>query len=281
MIIIKSRHFYLLVIAFVILIGAANSLEFNYYFGNGAFQRDYFRHFNNNILPVINGSGSLANLFQNHHSSPLLHLHQITTNTLGDDSLRGNAYVGITIFSMIAMCLGVAAYRGLAATTDLKGYSLAIGCTVALLLSSLTTKQPVEVPLIYLQSYFFALGLAVAVSTYLLCVQPFSGSRALLYIFSVILAIVMHSSFGTLFFLASISAIAIRILVRRNYRLLIPLLAVIAFAYFWNAHTLPWLGHKNPPRIDPIRYLLNNLTEIPFMISAFGKSLLVGFHGAA
>lgn len=272
---------FLLLIAIVVLIGAINSLEFNYIFGDGAFQRDYFRHFNLNVIPLINGSGDATNLFLNHHSSPLLHFHQIVAMWISDGSLRGNAYVGIVLFSLTALYLGVIAFQDLAAHTNSKWYGLTIACAVVLVISGLTAAEPVVNPLIYLQGYFFVLGVTVAALTYFLCTQPMSGKRVSLYICIVLATIVLHSSYGTLFAYASATAIAIQALTRSKYRLLAPMLIIILLAYIWNTHVLPSLGHHNPPRADPLVYLHNNLAEVPFIIAAFGMSLLAGFHGDA
>lgn len=193
--------------------------------------------------------------------------------------MRGNAYLGVVLFSLTAIYLGFTAFRDLASHSGSKTYGLIIGITVALLISGLTAQQPAAVPLIYLQSYFFVLGVTLGVSTYSICTQPITAKRISLYFLIALAALVLNASYGTLFIFASIAAISVRSFSRRNYQLPAIIVLAAALVYVWNSFLLPGLGHVRPPQIGPVNYLRYNLAEVPFLIMAFGQSLLAGFHG--
>jgi len=278
----NSSHLCIAAILIAASIGTANSLGLTYYFGNGAFQADYFRHFLYNVMPILDGTGSLTRLFTNHHASPLLHLHQIFTSYVLKTSLRVDAYAGITLFFIMAAYLSVAAFHELSLRTGSKIYALIVGISIALVMTGLTTAGPISWPLIYLQGYFLCLGLLVAISTYLLCMQPRSGNRQVLYVGSVILMVLLHSSYGVVFFVASVSAIAIRAIPQRNYKLLVLLLGTAIFVYGWNAYILPFFGQmKARDTIDSASNLAALFGQIPLLLTVFGKAVAAGFYGDA
>ncbi len=224
------------------LIGTFNSLALTYHFGNGAFQADYFRHFFYNVMPILDGTGSLSRLFINHHASPLLHLHQIFTSYVLKSSLRVDAYVGIILFFIMAAYLSVAAFRELSLHTGSQFFALIIAISIGLVMTGLTAVEPISWPLIYLQGYFLCLGLLVSISTYLLCAHPQAGKHMALYVGSVVLAIFLHTSFGILFFVASIPAVVLRAISQRSFKLLALVIGIAIFAFIWNNLLLPSFG---------------------------------------
>jgi len=278
----NARHLCIAAIVMAALIGTVNSLALTYHFGNGAFQADYFRHFLYNVMPILDGTGSLSRLFTNHHASPLLHLHQIFTSYVLKTSLRVDAYAGILLFFSMAAYLAVAAFHELAVRSGSKFYALLVALSIALVMTGLTTAGPISWPLIYLQAYFLCLGLILGISTYLLCTQPRSGNRQALYVGSVIIMVLLHSSYGVLFFVASVAAIAIRAIPQRNYKLLVLLLGTAMFVYSWNAHVLAYFGQMEARNTsDSASNLAALFGQMPLLLAIFGKAVAAGFYGDA
>lgn len=276
----SSRRLCIAVIVLAALVGSLLSLELTYHVGNGAFRNDYFRHFFFTVIPIVDGSGSLSLLFNNHHASPLLHFHQIFTSLVLDGSLRIDAYTGIVFFFIMAVYLAVTAFQELSIRSGSQFYAVLVAMLIALIMTGLTATGPIAWPLIFLQGYVLFFGLLVSVATYRLCIQPDSSNRMALYAGSVVLAIFLHTSYGMLFFVASIPAIAIRIVSQRNYKLLALLMGAVSFSVFWNYILLPMFGQleaRDSGRF--LDYITARLLDLPLLMAAFGKAFATGVHG--
>jgi hypothetical protein len=272
----------MLSIVLAALVGTLLSLQLACEVSNGAFGKDYFRHFFYTVIPLVDGSGSPALLFKNHHASPLMHFHQILTSLVLDVSLRADAYIGITLFFCMAVGLAAMAFGEISARSGSLMYGLTVALLVSILMTGLTATGPIAWPLIYLQAYFLCLGMLVAVATYLLCEQPANTTRFFLYLGAVILAVLLHTSYGMLFFVASVPAVAIRVLSRRDYRLLLLLVIASALVAAWNNLALPAMGQMEL-RGDGYSAdrIAARIMQLPLIAAAFGKALLTGVHGDA
>jgi hypothetical protein len=278
----NSTRFCVAAILIAALIGTFNSLALTYHFGNGAFQADYFRHFLYNVMPILDGTGSLSRLFTNHHASPLLHLHQIFTSYVLKSSLRVDAYVGIILFFVMAAYVSVAAFRELSLHTGSQFFALIIAISIGLVMTGLTAVEPISWPLIYLQGYLLCLGLLVSISTYLLCAHPQSGKHMALYLGSVVFAIFLHTSFGLLFFVASIPAVVLRAILQRSFKLLALVMGIAILAFIWNNFLLPSFGQMVARNAGNAEHNIAAwFAQIPWIAAAFGRAVAAGFHGDA
>ncbi|NQX87629.1 MAG: hypothetical protein HRT77_03090 [Halioglobus sp.] len=276
----NGRNARLLCIVGAALVGTLLSFELAYEVGNGAFRADYFRHFFYSVIPFLDGSGNPALLFKNHHASPMLHLHQMLIGLHAGVSLRADAYIGITLFFFMAVALAAMALQELSARSDSRLYGFLVALLVSILMTGLTASRPITWPLIYLQAYFLCLGLLVAVATYRLCAQPGNVGRMWCYLGAVTLAVMLHTSYGMLFSVASLPALARRVASTRDYRLLLVLLVAIVLVTAWNNLALPALGQME---LRGAGYgadsILTRLKQWPLIVAAFGKALLTGVHG--
>jgi hypothetical protein len=278
----SSRHFNIAVIVVAALVGTLNSLDLAYQVGNGAFRNDYFRHFYFTVLPLVDGGGSLSLLFNNHHASPLLHLHQIFTSLVLDRSLRVDAYTGIGLFFIMAIYLAVTAFHEVLHRSGSQLYALLVAILISLIATGLTASGPISWPLIYLQGYFLFLGFFIAVATYLICMQPNNRIRIALYAGIVVLAILLHTSYGTMFFVASVPAIAWSAISQRNHKLVFLILGVAVFTLVWNFFVLPMFGQLEfRDTGKSLDYIADRLVDLPLVIAAFGKAVATGVHGDA
>lgn len=261
----------------VAVIWTVIALWFNYRYGTGAFQRDYFRHFHEIIIPLLSGEGGLAHLFHNHHPSPLLHFHQLVSTLLFGGSLRLDAYAGILALCCLALCLAVPAFRELSARSHSTAPALLVAVTMVFLITGPSSPKPLQTPLIYLQAYWFLLGLAVAWSTWSLVSEPDRPRRALVYVVVAALAIILHTSYGLMFFIATVPALLRHGIARP--RLVLPLLAAVTFAWLWKSAALPALGHESRGPANLLQFFVYHMNALPLFVAAFGKSLLGGFLG--
>lgn len=262
---------------------SAYSLAYGLQVVDGVFKNDHFRHFRYIVIPLLTQSFDSSLLFINHHASPLLHFHEILSIRLYDGLLYYDLIVTGCLLFILAVVLTLSARRYFAARDYPPLIQLLCSLPVGIIIVSLTSQLPYSWPLVSLSSYHFLLGTSAAI----VACSVFDNQRDsgpwlhLLMVALVFFAVVMHSSFGSLF----AAAIAVYSLyngfAQKRPVLVVEAFLILFFLYLWNAVFLPTVRAVNYGQDIDVVYWLSEMKNLHWYVTAFGKGLFDALHGFA
>ena len=267
-------------------IGLWSLVTFNYAFeiADGVMRGDYYRHFYKIVIPFLNGDADFTILWTNHHSSPVLHLHQILNLFLFKGDLSVDGIMGVGFMLIIGILIGSHFYKNQSRENSnyllFVFFAFAIGC----LMPALTATKYIKWPLISIQGYIVLVCTVLAI--YMDTVFREKKISPVSYLFvalGCLLLISMHNSYGSIF-CAGVAALLVLVSVlERRLDYLLMALVICLVIYGWSVFQLEYLkAHTAGKRLgeasDKI-ISLDHIINIPSYISGFGKAISNALYG--
>lgn len=215
---IAGKNIVWLTVAFVFLLVAIN-FHFIVNYSSGLIKADHWRHFEEILIPLEQGTTSFRLWWENHHPNPILHLYEVlVSGPVFQFDLKYDALFSLALHVLIFLLLWRAVYK---VTEGPDIYKLALGIIFSgFYWFSIITPHTFLWTLISLQSLGFVFGILAAVS-----LLNFSGSEApavkdtvKIFIWCT-LGILLNFDYGVLFFGSILAALFLHILWNRDWEL--------------------------------------------------------------
>ncbi len=250
-------------------------------YGNTILQSDMWRHAATILIPFVNGDAGWSVLFENHHAIPLIHLHQLTNYFVFGGNFKLDAFLGMTIWFLIAVLFFRRFCKRFEATDNRKvfyaGAALLINTIIFMGLGSQYT-----LPLVAVQSYFFIVGFILIWLTKNYIEGGNGHYKAVaMIILTAVISLLFNENYGSLFVLASAGVLFIGFLHERQPRLFIlgSLLLLIVIIY---KLTLLSLTDELKPASSAASILnYANLSFVKYLLQTAGQGVANGFIGVS
>ena len=251
---------------------------------DSTFRNDFFRHTKKIIIPFLSGDAPITILWANHHSSPILHLHQMLNFYLFDANLAFDAYFGIAVMGILGLLFATIFLRFALAEGLSQNQSAILAAVVGSALVALTVSLPIDWPLVSIQTYFLLFGVLVSLyGASLLQRVSIPGYHALGICLVCLAIIVFHNSFGSIFSIGLASVYFFYAVFERRPGLFLIATAVVGLVFLWPLFQSEIMGVKTSDRrmdeglseLQSLQHILN----LPSYIAGFGKALFAGLYG--